>query len=118
MPVTIGSAHPEASTLAKYIDELVKQGYLERGPSASAAQKAGAAARGPTATQRTQRGSGENRVEGGDPNIEYRWGARAELEIGELGVARFVATIWGKPDDEQVLAEIKRAAGTNELKGT
>lgn len=135
LPVSLSSAHPEGITLARYIDLLCTQGYLER--SASAAAPAAASGRLP-ATQRTQRGSGGNVVEGGDPAIEYHWGARAEIELGEVGVARFMQQVWefkmpGAAQDEssdeegagpkkrkgatgeKFMAEIARAAGTAEL---
>jgi hypothetical protein len=77
------------------------------------------------AAARTIRGTGENRIEGGDPSIEYKWGSRAELEIGQKGIAQFVAGIWGEEKTaenaekyDKLQAEIRRAAGTKELKTT
>lgn len=80
-------------TLAKYIDQLCATGYLERGPSAAASAQTQAKGKGarPAATQRTQRGSGKDKVEGGDPAIEYRLGSRSEIEIGELGIVSRLA---------------------------
>lgn len=59
------ASHPAGLTLAKYIDLLVAQGYIERGPSAAAPATKGRM----QATQRTQRGSGSDRIEGGDAAI-------------------------------------------------
>lgn len=110
-------------TLDKYLERLAAQGYIERGYTANA-QRAPAAGR-VAAAQRTIRGAGENRIEGGDPNLEYRWGSRAELEIGQKGVAQFIAGIWGEENTKEnaekydkLQAEIRRAAGTTELKTT
>jgi len=81
--------------------------------------------------------------EAGDPGIEWRWGARAEIELGEKGVARFVKTIYeagkrgGEGDDEEgegggggrearsgrgatgekLMTEITRASGSKDLQG-
>ncbi|KAK4054333.1 hypothetical protein OIO90_003566 [Microbotryomycetes sp. JL221] len=148
MPLSVAAAPREHVTLAKYIDQLVNQGYLEKGVSSTATTAAGARAAGVAAagggpgrvpaTQRTQRANG---VEGGDANIEYRWGARAEVELGELGVAKFIQTIYEtgevdhdaeeKEDDDdhqteqaprpartggdKLLREIARAANSKEL---
>lgn len=89
IPVSLASAHPQTLTLSSYILLLAKQGYIERGASASGA-KGGAV----PATQRTTKGSGATLTEGGDPNIEYRWGARAEIELGEVGVASFIQRVF------------------------
>lgn len=69
--------------------------------------------------------------EAGDPGIEWRWGARAEAEIGEKGVARFVEKIYQSGSGsgaggegarsgrgatgEKLMTEIARASGSKEL---
>ncbi|SCV69945.1 BQ2448_1339 [Microbotryum intermedium] len=97
IPLSPCSSHPGHLNLDHFIQLMCKQGYLER--SASGAAPAGAAAAAARtghvpATQRTTRGKGADLIEGGDAAIEYRWGARAEVEIGEVGVAQFIQTIF------------------------
>ncbi|KZT30154.1 hypothetical protein NEOLEDRAFT_1127013, partial [Neolentinus lepideus HHB14362 ss-1] len=60
-----------------YLSQLIRQGYLDRHRVGENVQKK----RGrPTQTQ------GEDNVA-----VEWRWGTRAQSEVGELGVARFMA---------------------------
>ncbi|KAK4054115.1 hypothetical protein OIV83_001140 [Microbotryomycetes sp. JL201] len=101
IPLSISSTHRDNMTLAKYIDQLVQQGYLEKSASSTAAQTGKTSGRVPS-TQRTQRASG---VEAGDPGIEYRWGARSEVEFGELGIAHFIQYIYETGQNVQVVHE-------------
>ncbi|GAA5871565.1 hypothetical protein JCM16303_000794 [Sporobolomyces ruberrimus] len=133
IPLTLSSPHPESITLAAYLTLLTKQQYLERTKTAG-----GGGAGGATQTQgagrsqapsRTQRATAEGIQESGDPSVEWRWGARAEAELGEEGVARFVQFIFengnkekgsqgaGKrgKTGEKFLVEIARAAGAKKL---
>ncbi|EPQ53113.1 MAGE-domain-containing protein [Gloeophyllum trabeum ATCC 11539] len=63
-----------------YLSQLVRQGYLDRQRVGENAQKGGKRGRAP-ATQ-----AGEDNAA-----IEWRWGTRALSEVGEVGIARFVA---------------------------
>lgn len=73
-------------------------------------------------------------TQAGDASVEWRWGARAESELGEAGVARFVKAIYeskhgelgGGDDDEpgerakgqtgeKLMKEIGRASGNVNL---
>ncbi|GAA5935553.1 MAGE domain-containing protein [Sporobolomyces koalae] len=138
IPLTLAAPHPESLTLAAYLTLLTKQQYLERAKVAGAQPGATAGGGGATQTQagrtqgpsRTQRATAEGTVqETGDPTIEWKWGARAEAELGEEGVARFVQYIFeaganknvagggGKRGrtGENFLAEVARSAGVKEL---
>ncbi|KAM0789606.1 hypothetical protein ACM66B_000412 [Microbotryomycetes sp. NB124-2] len=106
IPMSINSAHGDQTTLAKYIDQLVQQGYLEKAASttggAAAATQIGKSSGRVPSTQRTQRASG---VEAGDPGIEYRWGARSEVELGEVGIAKFIQYVYEVGQNGQVVPE-------------
>ncbi|GAA5875109.1 hypothetical protein JCM1840_007256 [Sporobolomyces johnsonii] len=127
IPLTLASPHPQHLTLSAYLALLTKQQYLERGKSGQAAQT-GQAARGRTqGPSRTQRTTADGVQESGDPSVEWRWGSRAEAEIGEEGVGKFVKVIFeagaqghqggGKrgKTGEKFLNEVARAAGVKEL---
>lgn len=122
------------------LQAFVKQGYLERAKSALAAAGLATQTQG-HATQRNKKGratqvddDGVVGGEAGDPGIEWRWGARAELELGEQGVAKFVQAIYESEvgaaqgatqaqrsgrgrSGEKLLGEIARSAGVKELAG-
>jgi len=70
------STHKSVS-IDTYLSQLIRQGYLDRHRVGENVQKK----RGrPSQTQ------GEDNVA-----VEWRWGTRAQSEVGELGVARFMA---------------------------
>ncbi|GAA5909197.1 MAGE domain-containing protein [Sporobolomyces salmoneus] len=139
LPLSLSSPHPSSLTLSTYLNTLVKQQYLERSKTAAAATgtQTQTQGRSQAAPSRTQRSTAEGGVqESGDPSIEWRWGARAESELGEEGVARFVEFIFenGKTTGasngeeggegqgrkrgktgEKFLKEVARAAGVKEL---
>lgn len=118
IPSTIASTH-NGLTLTAFLNLLVKQSYLEKLKSAAPGG----------ATQAAQN------QKGGDAAVQWRWGSRAEAEIGEVGVARFLKAIYeskdgvaGEDDDndaarrrrkgntgEKLLNEISRAAGEGKL---
>jgi melanoma-associated antigen len=68
-----------------YLTLLQKQGYLER--SVIGEQKAGGKrTRIPAATQGGADGNSED-----VNNIQWKWGGRAHSEVGEQGIAKFIA---------------------------
>ena len=68
-------------TVSAYLVQLVRQGYLDYSKIGDV-KSGGKRSRVPNATQT---GGEEN------SNVEWRWGPRAHGEVGEQGVARFVA---------------------------
>lgn len=158
LPLSLQFPHPSSLTLAQFLNTLVKAQYLERGKSgtsgapgtqgAAGAGGAGGAGGGGRRTQapaRTQRTDAQGeKAESGDPAVDWRWGPRAEAELGELGVARFVERVFvarsrrGGDDEgdedgagggagggrkrgrtgERFMREVARAAGVKELAGT
>ncbi|KAI0064965.1 MAGE-domain-containing protein [Artomyces pyxidatus] len=69
-------------TVDAYLSQLLRQGYLDR-------IRLGGANRG---TQPGKRGRGvQSQADDGDTTWEWRWGPRAASEVGEAGIARFVA---------------------------
>lgn len=84
-------------TLESYLAQLQRQGYLEKMRSETVRGSDGSA---PSST------------------VEYRWGPRAEVEIGENAVGQFVTRMFGpvKQENEEtrsdLLKMIERAAGT------
>lgn len=137
IPLSLSSPHPESLTLSSYLTLLVKEQYLERAKTAGGGggggqtQTQGGAGRS-QAPSRTQRATAEGIQESGDPSVEWRWGARAEAELGEEGVARFVQLIFENGGNEggnsqegggrkrgktgeKFLTEVARAAGVKQL---
>ncbi|GAA6044175.1 hypothetical protein JCM8097_007220 [Rhodosporidiobolus ruineniae] len=143
-PIPLSLSHPPPTgssakheTLSTFLNALLRAQYLERGKSGHAAatqggatqtQKGGSRTQGPARTQRTT--AGGEKAETGDPGVEWRWGPRAEAEIGERGVAKFVERIFlaessgetekggkgGKgKGGERFMNEVARAAGVKEL---
>ncbi|KAK4700416.1 hypothetical protein P7C70_g5830, partial [Phenoliferia sp. Uapishka_3] len=94
-------------SMQKFLNQLASQGYLEKGKSGTGA---------------TQGKSQKNQQQSGDPTVEWKWGARAETEIGEVGVARFVQTIYeskageraDSEEDEEMPAATAKKARTGE----
>ena len=81
-------------TIDTYLSQLMRQGYLEKlhvGPTAGKGKTAGSK-RARAAQSQVPGGSGGG---GGDDAhlqaFEWRWGPRALTEVGERGVAQFVA---------------------------
>jgi melanoma-associated antigen len=71
----------QSLTVNAYLTQLARQGYLDYSKIGDA-KSGGKRTRVPNASQtRGEEGS----------NGEWRWGARAHGEVGEQGVARFVA---------------------------
>lgn len=104
--------------LDKYLTLLATQGYLEKG-------KSGAAGGQTQATQgKSQKLQGSGAMVG-DPSIEWKWGSRAENEIGEMGIARFLQTIYESKgaerdddeEEEEEEGEGKGAAPARRAKG-
>lgn len=52
-----------------------------------------------------------------DANIEWRWGARADAEIGERAIADFMADIYGGSQGETARAAGKRRGNANDEAG-
>ena len=70
----------QSLTVNAYLTLLVRQGYLDFSKIGDA-KSGGKRGRVPSATQAGEEVS----------NVEWRWGPRAHGEVGEQGVARFVA---------------------------
>ena len=97
LPLNPAALRPEKQTLSTFLQALLRQQYLERtilssGPPKAkpgASQGAGTQTQRVRSTQATQKQAAEEGL-GGDPNSEWRWGARALREFGEDGVASFI----------------------------
>ena len=118
-PLPLSTAHPNLP-IHSYLSLLQKQGYLERTkPSAT-----GQATQATQKSRKSQIAAQATGVEDIEIGVEWRWGARSEIEFGEEGIARFVREIFlekeirgkGKKEREEagtkVMGEIQRAAGT------
>ncbi len=79
--------------LDTYLQTLLRQGYLDRMSLADASKKGGAKA---GKSKRVRADDGEGAVK-----YEWRWGSRAHTEIGEEGIAEFVAEFMIGPLDEE-----------------
>ncbi|KAJ8515467.1 hypothetical protein ONZ45_g7134 [Pleurotus djamor] len=74
-----------------YLSQLIRQGYLDR-------REAGETKKGGKGkNKRTRVGEEE------DPNLNYewRWGNRAQSEVGENDIARFIASFLAGDEDEE-----------------
>jgi hypothetical protein len=121
------SATDAGLTVDDFLRLLIKQSYLEctrTGVSGQGAMSMDAS----MGTRRVQaRGRSSRNGEEGEASTEdheWRWGARAEIEITEKAVADFVAEIYVEADEqgsseggqkkkqENLLKHIERAAGS------
>lgn len=147
LPLSLASPHPSSITLSIFLNTLVKEQYLERAKTAtSGATQAtqqgstGGRTQNPSRTQRTD--AKGDKAESGDPGLDWRWGPRADAELGEVGVAHFVERVFlaqaplgpGYGDDDgdgegesaaerrkkaaKLRREVARAAGVKELATT
>ena len=84
--------HANRYTLDMFFQRALRQGYLERVRASDTSQQESA--------------------------LEWRWGPRSEVEIGEHAVASFMAALYGQIKSESsspsvsILKRIERAAGT------
>jgi hypothetical protein len=74
----------KALTVDAHLTTLIRQGYIERRPVGDPKAKKGAG--GSKRVRATQGGGDDDGI-----TWEWRWGHRAHSEIGEKGVAQFVA---------------------------
>ena len=87
------SDHASRHTLDMFFQRAMRQGYLERVRATDTSQQTSA--------------------------IEWRWGPRSEVEMGEHAVASFMAELYGQIKSEtsepsvSILKRIERAAGTS-----
>ena len=87
------SDHASRHTLDMFFQRAMRQGYLERVRAADTSQQTSA--------------------------LEWRWGPRSEVEMGEHAVASFMAELYGQIKSESsepsvsILKRIERAAGTS-----
>ncbi|KAI0089714.1 MAGE family-domain-containing protein [Irpex rosettiformis] len=86
LPLNTRSATP--TTIDSFLTQCTRQGYLERRRVGEV--KPGSKKRGRGPPGGTQRPGGGNDENEGD-TWEWKWGMRAMAEVGEVGVARFVA---------------------------
>lgn len=79
-----------------YLQQLIRQGYLDRIVSGETG-KAKPGKRGRTSL------AANDAEDGGENKYEWRWGPRAQSEIGEKGVAEFIAEfmVGGNDKDDQ-----------------
>lgn len=99
------SSHP--TKLKTYLALLVRQGYLEQGElNAPTVLGSGGGGDKPAGGRRRRSaraadGNDENGAKA-DDNVEWKWGPRAEAEIGEKAVAEFITDVYvmGGPDEE------------------
>lgn len=98
MPLNVSAFKPEKQNVNGFLGTLIKQGYLEKSKLAATVTKEGTQAAGTQriratqVTQKTQRGEADDGATPatGSADEEWRWGPRADAEIGEEAVAHFV----------------------------
>ncbi|EJT98142.1 hypothetical protein DACRYDRAFT_102028 [Dacryopinax primogenitus] len=90
--VPLTTASGKNVSLDTYLGTLTRLGYLDRTRTHLAAL--GTQAPPTQAPGRGRRGRGSDDVEEGDVSYEWRWGPRAEAEIGEKRAAEFIADVY------------------------
>ena len=118
IPLNSSTAPSQAATklnLDTVLNNFAKLNYLEKAPNPH--MQTGAVPGTQANAQRSQRNQARidalDQATGlglGDPLIEWRWGARADAEIGELNIAKFIETFFMEADANE--------ARTNKLKTT
>ncbi|KAF9078267.1 MAGE family-domain-containing protein [Rhodocollybia butyracea] len=100
-------------TIDTYLQHLIRQGYLDRFMVGEAGKAAKAGKRGRTSTA-----AGNDDEEGN--KYEWRWGIRAQSEIGEKAVAEFIAEfmVGTNGGDGQDVGGSRRANGRGSDSGT
>lgn len=79
-------------TIDSYLSQLVRQGYIEKHRVGTAAGKGG------TKRARATQAPADDHLQA----FEWRWGPRALTEVGERGIAQFVAEFMaGQPGREE-----------------
>ncbi|PLW05218.1 hypothetical protein PCASD_25340 [Puccinia coronata f. sp. avenae] len=120
-PSTRSCAHPPG-TLGSLLNQFSKQGYLECAQKGSKAGRSGAS-QAAIRRQSQNHGAGETNQE-----MEWRWGARSEIEFGEVQIAEFMSDIYrsatGRVADqshpeqrrqvrhEKLMSDIAKSAGS------
>lgn len=89
-PSTAPSTALTKLTVDALLGTYVKQGYLEKQPNALAG-----------ATQKSKNTQDAEKNEGGDPTMEWRWGPRADIEMGETNVAKFIGEFYREPEETE-----------------
>lgn len=96
-------AHP--STLQSLLSQMLRQGYLET-------VKTNVATGAVSRRGGVGRSAGNSRGEGGIvETIEWKWGPRAEVEIGEEAVANFVRDVYIDADPDNEAARGRAGSG-------
>ncbi|EJF59467.1 hypothetical protein DICSQDRAFT_172060 [Dichomitus squalens LYAD-421 SS1] len=112
VPLNSQATNGQSLTIDAYLAQLTRQGYLEKLHVGTAAavkggQKRARATQAPT---------------GGDDHLhafEWRWGARALTEVGERGIAQFVAEFMeSQPGHGEEEDEEEDAVGAGRDEGT
>ncbi|PLW36622.1 hypothetical protein PCANC_18287 [Puccinia coronata f. sp. avenae] len=120
-PSTRACSHPPG-TLGSLLNQFSKQGYLECAQKGSKAGRSGAS-QAAIRRQSQNHGAGETNQE-----MEWRWGARSEIEFGEVQIAEFMSDIYrsatGRVADqshpeqrrqvrhEKLMSDIAKSAGS------
>lgn len=107
-------------TMDDYLQQLLKQSYLECNRTGAAPQGAMSMDTGSLLGKRVQARGKKSRTEEGvriNEENEWRWGPRAEVEITEKAVAEFVSQIYmdsdGQDQDDDAL--VSRGQGQDDL---
>ncbi|EJF56396.1 MAGE-domain-containing protein [Dichomitus squalens LYAD-421 SS1] len=112
VPLSSQATNSQSLTIDAYLAQLTRQGYLEK-------LRAGTAAAGKGGQKRAR---ATQAPAGGDDHLqafEWRWGPRALTEVGERGIAQFVAEFMaGQPGHGEDEDEEEDAVGAGRDEGT
>lgn len=104
-------------TLEGFLNSMVKQSYLERQRSDVADVMDAAVTQAQTQGRRRGRTSGGGRAGADEESIvwEWRWGSRAEAEVGEKRIAELISQLFLDPT---AAPDGANAAGANDDEDT
>ncbi|TBU36800.1 MAGE-domain-containing protein [Dichomitus squalens] len=112
VPLSSQATNSQSLTIDAYLAQLTRQGYLDK-------LRAGTAAAGKGGQKRAR---ATQAPAGGDDHLqafEWRWGPRALTEVGERGIAQFVAEFMaGQPGHGEDEDEEEDAVGAGRDEGT
>ncbi|TBU37383.1 MAGE family-domain-containing protein [Dichomitus squalens] len=94
VPLNSQATNSQSLTIDAYLAQLTRQGYLEK-------LRVGTAAAGKGGQKRAR---ATQAPAGGDDHLqafEWRWGPRALTEVGERGIAQFVAESMAEDEDDE-----------------
>ncbi|KAK0538079.1 hypothetical protein OC835_001536 [Tilletia horrida] len=108
------------ATIESFLANAVKMHYLEHAKSSTLAGAATQTQGGASGSSGRGRRSANVNLDGEGGGAEadafdWRWGPRATIEVGEVGIAKFISEVWGLGASQQDEDEEQAAAAESQL---